>query len=99
TKLARHFVADEPPPALGERLAKRFLATPGDLKGVAQTRVTARDAWEAPRAKLKRPGEWIIGALRVVDVTPPDIGPIMQAHNLPGRSEERRVGKECRSRW
>src|SRR5262249_45439139 len=32
TKLVRHFVADEPPPALVERLAKRFLATQGDLK-------------------------------------------------------------------
>jgi uncharacterized protein (DUF1800 family) len=27
TKLARHFIADEPPPALVERLAKRFLDT------------------------------------------------------------------------
>jgi uncharacterized protein (DUF1800 family) len=84
TKLARHFVADEPPPALVERLAKRFLATQGDLKEVAKTLVTAPEAWEAPRAKLKRPGEWIIGALRAVGVTPPDIGPIMQAHNLLG---------------
>ena len=32
TKLARHFIADEPPPALVERLAKRFLDTDGDLK-------------------------------------------------------------------
>ena len=84
TKLARHFVADEPPPALVERLAKRFLRHQGDLKEVAKTLVTAPEAWEAPRAKLKRPGEWIIGALRAVGVTPPDIGPIMQAHNLLG---------------
>ena len=84
TKLARHFVADEPPPALVERLANRFLATQGDLKEAAKTLVTAPEAWEAPRAKLKRPGEWIIGALRAVGFTPPDIGPIMQAHNLLG---------------
>ena len=84
TKLARHFVADEPPPALVERLAKRFLATQGDLKEVAKTLVTAPEAWEAPRAKLKRPGEWIVGALRAVGFTPPDIGPMMQAHNLLG---------------
>ena len=67
-----------------ERLAKRFLATQGDLKEVAKTLVTAPEAWEAPRAKLKRPGEWIVGALRAVGVTPPDIGPMMQAHNLLG---------------
>jgi uncharacterized protein (DUF1800 family) len=84
TKLVRHFVADEPPPALVERLSKRFLATQGDLKAVSKELVTAPEAWEAPRAKLKRPGEWIIGTLRAVGVTPPEIGPMMQAHNLLG---------------
>jgi uncharacterized protein (DUF1800 family) len=84
TKLARHFVADEPSPALVERLTKRFLATQGDLKAVSKALLTSPEAWEAPRAKLKRPGEWIIGALRAVGVTPPEIGPVMQAHNLLG---------------
>jgi uncharacterized protein (DUF1800 family) len=84
TKLARHFVADEPPPALVERLGKRFLATQGDLKETAKALATAPEAWEAPRSKLKRPGEWIIGALRAVGVTPPEIAPVMQAHNLLG---------------
>jgi len=84
TKLVRHFVADEPPPALVERLAKRFLATQGDLKEMAKTLVTSSEAWDAPRNKLKRPGEWVIAALRAVGVTPPDIGPVMQAHNLLG---------------
>ena len=83
-KLVRHFVADEPPPALVERLAKRFLATQGDLKQMAKALVAAPEAWEAPRAKLKRPGEWVVGILRAAGVTPPDIGPVMQAHNLLG---------------
>jgi uncharacterized protein (DUF1800 family) len=84
TKLARHFVADEPPPALVDRLAKRFLATQGDLKEVGKALVAAPEAWEAPRAKLKRPGEWVVAALRAVGVTPAEIGPVMQAHNLLG---------------
>jgi uncharacterized protein (DUF1800 family) len=83
-KLARYFIGDEPPPALVERLAKRFLATQGDLKDVAKALVAAPEAWEAPRAKLKRPGEWVVGMLRAAGVTPPDIGPVMQAHNLLG---------------
>ena len=37
-----------------------------------------------PISKLKRPGEWIIASYRAVGVTPPDIGPVMQAHNLLG---------------
>jgi len=84
SKLARHFVADEPPPALVERLAKRFLDTHGDLKEMAKTLVNAPEAWATSRGKIKRPGEWIVAAFRAAGVTPPEIGPVMQAHNLLG---------------
>jgi uncharacterized protein (DUF1800 family) len=40
--------------------------------------------WRKPRGKLKRPGEWIVGALRAVDATPPDIRPVIQAQNMLG---------------
>jgi uncharacterized protein (DUF1800 family) len=83
-KLVRHFVADQPPPALVELVAKRFLATDGDLTEVARALVTAPEAWTASRGKLKRPGEWIVGALRATGVTPPDIQPVMQAQNMLG---------------
>ena len=83
-KLARHFIADVPPTDLVERLAKRFIETQGDLKELAKALVTDPQSWDTPRNKLKRPGEWIIGALRAANVTPPDIGPVMQAHNLLG---------------
>ena len=39
TRLARHFAADDPPPALVGRLAARFLATDGDLPSVYRTLV------------------------------------------------------------
>jgi uncharacterized protein (DUF1800 family) len=84
SKLARHFVADEPLPGLVERLTKRFLATQGDLKETAKALVSAPEAWDAPRSKLKRPGEWTVGALRAMAATPADVGPVMQAHNLLG---------------
>src|SRR5215470_10792728 len=78
TKLARHFVADEPPPALVERLAKRFRDTQGDLKEVSKAMVSAPESWDTPRNKLKRPGEWIISAMRAAAVQPSDVGPVMQ---------------------
>jgi uncharacterized protein (DUF1800 family) len=84
TKLVRHFISDTPPPALVDRLARRFLDTDGDLKEVSRAMVNAPQAWEMPRTKLKRPGEWIIAALRTVGVASPDIGRVMQAHNLLG---------------
>jgi uncharacterized protein (DUF1800 family) len=83
-KLARHFVADDPALTLVDRLTKRFLETEGDLKEIAKALVAAPESWAAPRGKLKRPTEWIVGALRATGVTPPDVGPIMQAQNMLG---------------
>jgi uncharacterized protein (DUF1800 family) len=83
-KLVRHFVSDEPVPALTDKLAKRFMATEGDLKEVAITLVSAPEAWDAAHRKLKRPGEWIVASLRAADVAPPEIAPVMQAQNLLG---------------
>jgi uncharacterized protein (DUF1800 family) len=64
TKLARHFIADDPPPALIDRLTLRFLETEGDLKAVAKALVTAPEAWAPERAKIKRPGEWLVATRR-----------------------------------
>ena len=83
-KLARAFVADVPPPALVERLARRFLDTDGNLKELARTLVSAPEAWAAPRGKLKPPGTWFVAALRATGVTPPDIRPVIQAQNMLG---------------
>jgi uncharacterized protein (DUF1800 family) len=64
TKLARHFVADEPPPTLVDRLAKTFLETNGDLKEIAKALVTSPETWTMPQRKLKRPSEWVISMVR-----------------------------------
>lgn len=68
TKLARHFAADEPPPALVERLARCFLDTEGDLKEMAKALVAAPECWDLPLTKLKRPSEWILAGLRATGV-------------------------------
>lgn len=83
-KLARHFIADDPALALVERLTKRFLDTEGDLKEVAKALLAAPESWATPGGKLKRPAEWVVGALRATGVSRADIRPVMQAHNLLG---------------
>jgi uncharacterized protein (DUF1800 family) len=84
TKLARHFIADEPPPRLVEALRSTFLASGGDLKQVARVLVSAPEAWETQRTKLKRPGEWLVAATRATGVTAPDARPIIGALNMLG---------------
>jgi uncharacterized protein (DUF1800 family) len=68
TKLARHFVADTPPPPLVERLTKSFRDTDGDLKELAKALVTDPLAWETPRDKLKMPCEWLVAMTRALGV-------------------------------
>ena len=64
TKLARHFVADEPPPALVETLRRKFIETDGDLWQVSKALVTAPESWAPEQAKLKRPSEWMMAYFR-----------------------------------
>ena len=64
TKLARHFVADEPLPALVERLDKIFRDTDGDLKEIAKGLIAAPEAWTPVQSKLKRPSEWVLAMVR-----------------------------------
>jgi uncharacterized protein (DUF1800 family) len=58
TKLACAFIADAPPPALVEKMAKVFRDTDGDLKEIAKVMVSSDESWALPPAKLKRPSEW-----------------------------------------
>jgi uncharacterized protein (DUF1800 family) len=64
-KLATHFVADEPPPALVAKLAQTFRDTDGDLKEVAKALVTADESWVPQRGKLKPPSAWLVAMLRL----------------------------------
>ena len=66
TKLARHFVADEPPVALVDKLAKTFTDTGGDLAAVYRTLIGAPESWDPSLRKLKAPEEFAITSLRLL---------------------------------
>jgi uncharacterized protein (DUF1800 family) len=84
TKLARHFVADEPPASLVTRLAKRFHDTDGDLTEVSRTLITAPEVWDTPPGKLRRPFEWLVNSLRALNLAQADVRPVLNALNLLG---------------
>ena len=73
TKLARHFVADEPPPRLVDRLAAVYTETDGDLVAVCLALVDAPESWQAPLAKYKTHEEFAISAWRALGSTAPRI--------------------------
>lgn len=64
TKLARHFTADDPPPALVERLAADFLKTGGDLPSLYRTLVASPEPWQAGPAMFKSPWDWTVSLMR-----------------------------------
>ena len=64
TKLARHFIADDPPPAAVERLTQAFSEFGGDLPAVYRTLIELREAWEQPLAKYKTPSDFIVSSYR-----------------------------------
>ena len=68
TQLARHFVADSPPPQLVARLEACFRKTDGDLRAMAMTLVTAPEAREAPATKLRLPQEYLSAVQRSAGV-------------------------------
>ena len=66
TKLARHFIADDPPPAAIDRLARRFQDSGGDLAAVTRALVAAPEAWPDSPTKIKTPNELVISAFRAL---------------------------------
>jgi len=67
-KLARHFVADQPPPALVERMAKAYLASGGELTALYRTMVEDDAAWSPTAGKFKSPEDFIVSALRACEL-------------------------------
>jgi uncharacterized protein (DUF1800 family) len=69
TKLAKKFVADDPPPALVERMVKTFHDTDGDIRAVMSTMLESKEFFSegAFRAKVKTPLELIVSAVRATD--------------------------------
>jgi uncharacterized protein (DUF1800 family) len=70
-KLCQRLVADEPPKALVDRVAQRFLETGGDLRETVRAVVTSREFFEPSvvRSKVKSPFEFAISAVRASGAT------------------------------
>ena len=67
-ELARHFVADDPPQPLVDRMAQTFTKTDGDLRAVLETMFQSPEffsegAWEA---RIKSPLEMVVSTVRAL---------------------------------
>src|SRR5215212_3964063 len=68
TKFVRHFVADNPPASLVDRVAAVFTKSDGDIRETLKAIFFSNEfnSREAYRAKIKRPFELVVSAIRTL---------------------------------
>ncbi|RYG04030.1 MAG: DUF1800 family protein, partial [Caulobacteraceae bacterium] len=84
-KLAVHFVSDDPPETLVEKLAASFTHSGGDLAVVATSLIEADEAWEPQPGKFKTPYEFLVSCWRGMDEAPSAASQIMQPARAMGQ--------------
>jgi len=69
TELARHFVSDEPPQPLIDRMSQSYEDTHGDIRSVLRTMIYSPEFWsrDAYRSKVKTPFELVASTARALD--------------------------------
>ncbi|MGH9687327.1 MAG: DUF1800 domain-containing protein [Candidatus Acidiferrales bacterium] len=79
-ELARHFVSDDPPPALVDRMTKEYEATGGDIRSVLRTMIYSPEFWsrQAYRAKVKTPFELVASTARALNANVTVALPLVQ---------------------
>ncbi|MGD0798328.1 MAG: DUF1800 domain-containing protein [Acidobacteriaceae bacterium] len=85
-KIAQRFVADDPPPALVERMAKSFLQSDGDIKAVLRTLVGSPEfnSRKYFRNKVKTPMEFLASAYRTTLTDPSNPGALVNSMKAMG---------------
>jgi len=85
TKFVRHFVSDDPPPALVAKLAKTYLDSGGELMAFTKALIDDDGAWAAPATKLRSPQEYLLAASRALNLPPDKPERAMRALNDLGQ--------------
>jgi len=85
-KLAERFVADDPPPALVDRMAKTFLKKKGDIREVMTVLLHSPEFWDdgTYRDKVKTPLEFVVSAVRATGAEVDDAMPLTRQINNMG---------------
>ncbi len=68
TKLVRRFVDDAPPAGLVAAVAQSFLASGGETRAMLRTIFLSAEFKASADRKVKRPAEYIVGALRTLGI-------------------------------
>jgi uncharacterized protein (DUF1800 family) len=89
TKLARHFVADDPPESIIDKLTTVFLRTGGDLAACYEVLIKSEEAWLTVYNKYKTPHDFVVSTLRAFNHSPGNPRFITGALDLMGQTPYR----------
>ncbi|MGY3265178.1 DUF1800 domain-containing protein [Lysobacter sp. HA35] len=67
TKLARHFISDDPPKAVVDRMAQAWTRSNGQLVDVYRALIDSPEAWDVTARKFRTPDDFVVAALRSLD--------------------------------
>lgn len=85
SKLARHFIADDPPAEAVAYIAKVFRDTDGHLPSVHAAVIDSDAAWSENAVKLKTPHEFVVSAFRAFDYLPDKPQQVLAPFELLGQ--------------
>jgi uncharacterized protein (DUF1800 family) len=87
TKLVRHFIADDPPPAAVDRVARAFLKSGGDLPQVYAALIESPEGWDTDARKFKTPEDFVFSTLRALNVSPAQPEEVVRTFDLLGQRQ------------
>jgi uncharacterized protein (DUF1800 family) len=87
TKLVRHFIADNPPPAVVERVARAFLQSDGDLPSVYAALIKSPESWQPEARKFKTPQDFVFSTLRALNMSPGQPEEVIRTFDLLGQRQ------------
>jgi uncharacterized protein (DUF1800 family) len=85
TKLARHFIADDPPVAVIDRMTRAWRDSRANLPAVYRALIDSPESWREPLAKFKTPSDYIHSAYRGLGIPPREKRRAMQGFEALGQ--------------
>lgn len=98
-KLAKYFIADEPPADVVEAMVAAWTASDGNLTAVYQAMLDQPRAWEGEGQKFKQPFDYVVSGLRAMDVKEAELTALAKALDdedaeVPVRPDESEDGDD-----
>ncbi len=70
TKMAIHFISDNPPKSLIKKMQRAYLKNGGDLREMTRTMLESKESWETPLSKIKTTPDYVVCAFKTLDCKP-----------------------------